>query len=244
MKTYKKKIFITGSSSGLGFFLAKQFSKKKYHIIINGKNKKKLIQAAKLINSDYIHGDMSNLIIIKKNMKKLQKKYKSLDIIIANLGNSEFIKNNKNISYSIKKNLLPTVYVVENSISILKKNSQIICISSICGSEIIQNAPIGYSVSKAALNFYVKSISRVLSKSKIFINAILPGNLMFEGSTWHKKIKKNKSETIQYINQNVPTQTFGAPEDIFKICELLCNNNSGFINGSLIKADGGQTLSN
>lgn len=243
MKTYKKKIFITASSSGLGFFLAKEFSKRKYHVIINGKDKKKLIKASKLIKSDFIYGDMSKLIIVKKNMKKLQKKYKSLDIIIANLGNSEFIKNNANISYSIKKNLLPTVYVVDNSMSILKKNSQIICISSICGSEIIQNAPIGYSVSKAALNFYVKSISRVLSKSKIFINAILPGNLMFKGSTWDKKMKENKIKTTQYIKENVPTLTFGSPEDIFKICELLCKNDSGFINGSLIKVDGGQTLS-
>ncbi len=245
MKNYKQKILITGSSSGIGFFLAKEFSKKNYKVIINGRNKKKLFSASKSIeNSDYIHGDMSKQDVIRKNIKQLKKKYKSLDVIIANIGNSNFNKNNTNIDFSIKNNLLPTVHLVDSSKSILKKKGKIICISSVCGSEVIEGAPIGYSVAKAALNFYIKSVSRNLSKSKIFINAILPGNIMFKGSNWDKKIKKNKTKTTQYINKNVPTKTFGTPKDIFTVCEMLCNNTSGFINGSLIKVDGGQTLSN
>ncbi len=244
MRTDKPKILITGSSSGIGFFLAKEFSKKNYQVIINGRNKKKLILASKLIeNSDYVLGDMSEFSIVKKNMLKLYKKYKSLDVIIANIGNSNFIKNNTNIDFSIKNNLLPTVHIVDNSKYILKNKGKIICISSICGSEVIEGAPVGYSVAKAALNFYVKSISRELSKSGIFINAILPGNIFFKGSTWEKKIKKNRFKTIKYINKNVPSKKFGSPEDIFLICEMLCNNTSGFINGSLITVDGGQTLS-
>tara|TARA_X000000368_G_C23009564_1_gene702845 strand:- start:555 stop:1292 length:738 start_codon:yes stop_codon:yes gene_type:complete len=244
MKIYKPKILITGSSSGLGFFLAKEFSNRNYQVILNGRNQKKLKLASKLIqNSDYIHGDMSKSHIVKKNIKILNQRYKSLDVIIANIGNSNFRKNNEDLDFSIKNNLLPTVHLVNNAKSILKNKSKIICISSICGAEVIQGAPIGYSVAKAALNFYVKSISRDLSKLGIFINAILPGNIIFRGSTWEKKLKKNKYKTLNYINQNVPSKKFGTPEDVFLICEMLCNNNSGFINGSLITVDGGQTLS-
>ena len=58
-----------------------------------------------------------------------------------------------------------------------------------------------------------------------------------------KKSKKNRFKTNKYINKNVPSKKFGTPEDIFLICEMLCNNTSGFINGSLITVDGGQTLS-
>ena len=67
MKIYKPKIFISGSSSGIGFFLAKEFSKKNYKVIINGRNKRKLILASKKIkDSDYVDGDMSKLDIVKK----------------------------------------------------------------------------------------------------------------------------------------------------------------------------------
>ena len=47
----------------------------------------------------------------------------------------------------------------------------------------------------------------------------------------------------KYISENVPSNKFGTPSDIFLICEMLCNNKSGFINGSIFKVDGGQTLS-
>ena len=190
MKIYKPKIFISGSSSGIGFFLAKEFSKKNYKVIINGRNKRKLILASKKIkDSDYVDGDMSKLDIVKKNIKKIKKKYNTLDVIIANLGNSNFEKNNKNINFSIENNLMPTVHLVDNSKLILKNKSKIICISSICGTEVIEGAPIGYSVAKAALNFYIKLISRELSKSGIFINAIYREHI-FQGIYMGKKSKK------------------------------------------------------
>ena len=114
--------------------------------------------------------------------------------------------------------------------------------SSICGAEIIKGAPIGYSVSKAALNFYVKSISRELANYGISINAVLPGNIMFKDSTWDKKMKLNKIRTKKYIKENVPTNSFGSTNDIFEICFMI-SESSGFINGSLIRVDGGQTQS-
>ncbi len=244
MRIKQKTVFITASSSGIGFFLAKEFLKKNYKVIINGRNKKKLsISSKKLDNCNYILGDMSDANVIKKATKKIYNKFKSIDVLIANVGNSNYKKNNKNINFSLNNNLLPTVNLVENSKSILKKKSNIICISSICGSEIIKGAPLGYSVAKAALNFYVKAVSKDLAKAGIAINAILPGNIMFYGSTWQKKINKNYYKTKKFINENVPTKIFGSTKDIFMICEMLSNNDSGFMTGSLIKIDGGQTQS-
>lgn len=244
MKLSKPKVLITGSSSGIGYFLAKEFSKKNYQVIINGRNKRKLDSAKKNIkNCDYILGDMTKINIVKKNIKKLHKKYNHFDVVIANIGNSNFKKNNKDLDFAIKNNLMPAVNLIENSKKILKKNSKIICISSICGAEVIDGAPIGYSVAKAALNFYVKSTSKELAKLNISLNAIMPGNIIFKDSTWEKKLKKNKFKTLKYIKKNVPANKFGTPNDIFLICKMLCENKSGYINGSIFKVDGGQTLS-
>lgn len=238
-----KIVFITASSGGIGFGLAKRYLGKNYKVIINGKNKKKLIRASeRLKKCDYILGDMTNIEIIKKVIDIIKKKYKSVDILIANLGNSDFKKNNKNFDHSLKYNLLSTINLVENSKKTLKSKSKVICISSICGSEVIKGAPIGYSVSKAALNFYIKSISRELAKKNISINGILPGNIMFKGSTWEKKIKNDKTKTKKYIRENVPTNSFGNLDDIFNAC-LMISESSSYINGSLLKIDGSQTLS-
>ena len=54
-------IFISGSSSGIGFNLAKKFSQLGYKLILNGRNQNKLKLAAKKIkNCDYMIGDISN----------------------------------------------------------------------------------------------------------------------------------------------------------------------------------------
>ena len=54
-------------------------------------------------------------------------------------------------------------------------------------------APIAYSVSKSALNTFVKSISKIYG-NKIRINFISPGNIYFKGGVWDKKIKNNKKK--------------------------------------------------
>ncbi len=238
-----KTVFITASSSGIGFYLAKKYLDKNYRIIINGRNKKKLVNSSKKLNNcDFILADMSKLKTVKNVIKKIKKKYKFIDLLIANLGNSNFKKNNKNFTNALKYNFFTTINLVENSKEILKQKSKIICISSICGVEIIKGAPVGYSVSKAALNFYIKSISRELALSGISINGILPGNIMFKGSTWQKKILKNKVKIKKYIKENVPTNTFCNPDDIFDVCYMI-SENSGYINGGLFRVDGGQTQS-
>ena len=238
-----KTVFITASSSGIGFFLAKKYLDNNYKVIINGRNKKKLINASNKLNGcDFIISDMTSIKNIKSTITKIKKKYKSIDLLIANLGNGDYKKNNKNFNNALNYNLLSTVNLVENSKKILKPKSKIICVSSICGAEIIKGAPIGYSVSKAALNFYVKSISRELANYGISINAVLPGNIMFKNSTWDKKMKLNKIRTKKYIKENVPTNSFGSTNDIFEICFMI-SESSGFINGSLIRVDGGQTQS-
>lgn len=238
-----KTVFITASSSGIGFVLAKKFWQKNYQVIINGKNKKKLINASnELSGCDYVLADMTKKNDIQNAIIKIKKKYKSIDLLIANLGSSNFKKNNKNFIYALNYNFLSTVNLVEISKKILKSKSKIICISSICGAEIIKGAPVGYSVSKAALNFYIKSISRDLASYGISINGILPGNIMFKGSTWFNKMRENKIKTKKYIKENVPTNSFGSINDIFEVC-LMISENSGYINGSLFRVDGGQTQS-
>jgi NAD(P)-dependent dehydrogenase (short-subunit alcohol dehydrogenase family) len=242
---YKKKtVFISASSSGIGFHLAEKYKAFGYNVIINGTNRLKLKKASSILNCDYFLGDLANIKKIKLLIKKLKKKYKYIDILICNLGNSKFNKNNTDYYHAFKYNFFSTTSLVESSKSILKKSqSKIICISSICGTESIQGAPIGYSIAKSALNFYIKLISKELAKDKISINGIVPGNIFFKGSTWDLKIQKDSKKTKNYIKQNVPLNKFGSIDDIFQVCKILSQNKSGYITGSLFKLDGGQTKS-
>ncbi len=237
----KKTVFITGSSSGIGFGLAKNFLDHGYEVIICSSNVKKLKKSSKALNGCfYVKADLTSEKDIKMAIIKIKAKFKKIDILICNYGNSNFKKNNLDFNYSLNNNFFSTVNTVMNSIPILKKTGRIICISSICGTELIKNAPIGYSVAKSALNSFVKSISFVLSKKGIFINSIAPGNIYFKDSVWEKKFKKNKKKIKKFLTENVPMEKFGTIDNIFELCYFLSSDKS-FSTGATYILDGGQT---
>ena len=244
MKTLEKKkiIIITGSSAGIGFGLAKSFLQDNNKIIICSNNLDRLKKSSKKLNNCYyLRIDLANKTLIKKSINKIKKKFKKIDILICNYGDSDFKKNNLDFEYAFNNNFFSTVNTIKYFTPVIKNDTgKIICISSICGIESIKNAPIGYSLAKAALNNYVKMISVELAKKNILINAIAPGNILFKGSTWEKKLKKNKLKIKKYIQENVPLKKFGTIQEIFSLCKHLCYDQN-FSTGATYILDGGQT---
>lgn len=241
-----KNILVTGSSYGIGFEIAKILSKlKNYKIYLNGRKKKILIKASKSItNSDYIVADLTKL----NEIKKLEKKIKDLDVLICNVGSGRSAKPGKEKTSDWLKSFDQNFYSTVNTIKLfekklIKSKGIIICISSICGMEYIPGAPITYSVSKSALNTFVKHYSRVLGPKGVRLNAIAPGNILFKGSIWEKKIKKNKNLIKEMLNKNISLKKLGSINDISEAVEFLVKSKSNFINGSILVIDGGQIRS-
>jgi len=243
MSDKNKVILITGSSSGIGFELAKKFLDLGFEILINSNNLRNLKKASKFLNNcKYFLGDVTNVKSLEKIFNQIKKEYKKIDFLICNYGNSNFNNNHLDFEYAFKHNFFTIVNTINYSLPILKENkSKIICISSVCGIEIIKNAPLGYSIAKSAVNNYVKGISNILAEKGISINAIAPGNVMFKGSLWEKKLKNNLKRTKKYIKENVPINKFASIEDIFGVVRILLLQESNFITGSTYIVDGGQT---
>ena len=241
-----KKVLVTGSSSGIGLEIAKNFSKAGSIIALNGRNRDRLNKAAKNIyNSKIVHGNVEDPIIAKKIVIKAASLLNGIDIVVCNVGSGKSVKpgseNYLDWQTSFKKNFFSATNIIEASKKYLvKTKGNIICISSICGVEYIVGAPITYSVAKSALNSYVKMNSKILGQKGVRINAIAPGNILFKGSVWEKKIKKNRKIVISSLNSSVALKKFGNPKNISDICLFLASTKSDFVTGSVWIADGGQ----
>ena len=225
-----KNILITGSASGIGFELAKIFHEVGENVYLNNNNIKRLKKASKILgNSKYYLCDVTNQSSIKKAFKKMKKDGVKLDVLICNYGNSLPKNNHLNFEHAFKHNFFSAVNVVEASIKLLKKNAKIICISSICGNEILKGAPLGYSLAKNSLINFVKTYSELLKDKDITINSISPGNIRFKNSMWDKKIKKNP-ELLDPSNTNKPL-VFESVRDIYNVCFYILKMNT-FESGS------------
>lgn len=243
-----KKILITGSSSGIGLEIAKKLNKDGNKIIINSRDKKKLKflkKKHKFFN--YSCGDMSLEDSAKKVVNESIKKLNGLDILICNVGESKSCKPNKENYCEWKKMFNQNFFSATNAIEAAKKNlikskGQIICITSAAGVKFLEGAPITYSTSKSALNFYIKNISFYLGKLNVRVNAIAPGNIIFKNSTWEKKLKKNKKVIKENLKRTVPLNKFGTTENIVNLVGFLISDNNHYFNGAIINLDGGLTI--
>jgi len=241
-----KNILITGSSRGLGFELAKKFIAEGNNVVINGRDSKTLNAAKKQLKCDGFVFDVSHEESAKSLVKSSEDSLGRLDAIVCNVGSGKSVPKGeeslKEWRRMIDVNLFASVNVINaaSKYSNSKKIS-VVCISSICGIKSISNAPIAYSVAKSALNSYVQMNATYLLSKGIRINCVAPGNLMFDGSTWEKKMNENP-KFVETIISETPLKRLGKPEDIFGAVDFLISEESSYMVGVIMVVDGGISL--
>lgn len=231
----RKKVVIVGSAGNFGKYIFNELKKTNNVLGIERKKNK----------SNFECKDLSNSKINFETFKTIKKKNQNLDALIICTGKSkkDLSKNiDQKFINSFKSNFLTVSNTIESYQKVYKnKPTKIIVISSIAGVKII-DAPIEYSTSKSALNHYCQIKAKELSKFKIKLNVISPGNILNKNNNWYLKKKVNSKKVQNYIKKNVPLNSFCKPNQILALCKLLISDDGSFFQGSNIVMDGGQIL--
>lgn len=250
----KDKIaLVSGSSRGIGKAIAETLLDEGCSVFISGRDENTLgltyEELSKKTSNDKVYKLCTDLIItenIKEALSTILTKFvRPLDIVVANIGTGRSIPgwdvDDEEWLRMFNMNFFGAVRLCRESIRLMKDNGggSIVCISSIAGCEAIP-APISYSTAKAALLSFVKNTANAVADYGIRINAVSPGNVLFEGGTWDRKLKENKDEVMNYINTVVPMKGFASPYDIAYMVAFLASEKAKFITGSNFVVDGGQ----
>lgn len=246
-----KKVLITGASQGIGASMALKFLQEGADVFIISRGSKNLYKTEKNLRSKFGKnrifaskcdcGSISELNYLKK---KINKKMKKIDIVIANVGDGrsvpDILPKQQQWDKIWKKNFSTALNTARVFLPNLTKNKgSILFISSIAGLESI-GAPVDYSTAKTALISLAKNLSKKL-KEKVRVNVIAPGNIYFSGGSWEKKMKKNSAQIKNYIQKVVPMNRFGKPEEVADAALFISSERAKFITGNVLTIDGGQT---
>ena len=113
------------------------------------------------------------------------------------------------------------------------KGSSIINISSTAALDPVQGR-IAYSASKSALISFSQILSKELSKFNIRVNVIAPG--LVDTDLMHES---HSEEIINKVLRNTSVNRLGQASEIANLALFLSSNLSSYINGQVIRIDGG-----
>jgi NAD(P)-dependent dehydrogenase (short-subunit alcohol dehydrogenase family) len=241
-----RRVLVTGASRGLGFHLARRFKAAGAVIAINGRDKIALASAAEALGADlHIAGDVSSSNEAKVVADGVIAGFGGLDILVCNVGSGRSARPGQEVSEDWSKSIAMNLFSATNMVEHLKEqlvNSAgcILCISSICGVNVIPDAPVTYSAAKSALNAFVKGVSKPLGKDGVRVNAIAPGNLLFNGSVWEQKMQRDAKSVEKMLIEQVPLGMLGRVDDVANLAMYLSSDQAKFITGGIFVVDGGQ----
>ena len=232
---------VTGASRGIGRAIAERLLQDGLEVIVTGTKK----DAEHPIGSDYYQVDFLNDLSTKAFVKYL--KQKPIDILINNAGINkinEFESIEIDEFEKIQKiNLNAPFLLCQAVIPHMKKNNwgRIVNITSCAGLE--NSGPVTYTVSKAALTAYTRTMGRILATEAkdVVMTAIFPGVVVTKGGHWDKVLKKNPARAKKYLKDRAPLGRFGKPNEIAPVVAFYCSEFASFSHGAIIPVDAGQS---
>ena len=245
----EKVALVTGSSKGIGWAIAQTLHAEGCHVALNGRNEAHLTAASThLDDSIGVVGDVTQPVEAQRIIAEVLRTFGRLDILVCNVGSGRSVPPGNETADEWQRvfalNLWSTTNIVEAARDALVANKGVVvCISSICGLEVIPGAPVTYSAAKAALHAYVRGIARPLGQQGVRINAVAPGNILFDGSVWSRKLAENTTAVHELLSKEVALGSLGTPADVASLVAYLASPRSGFATGGVWTLDGGQVHS-
>lgn len=246
MTTKQKIAIVTGGGSGLGLAIAARFTQQNIITYIIGRNQQKLNDAVTALgpNARSIAADLTELNLIPTIVDQIIRKEGRIDILVNNAGinlKKEFTEVTDDDFQSLMLTNVTSVFAISREVVkvMIKQNSgSIINISSMAAQYGIPKV-IAYSASKTAIEGMTRAMATELSPKGIRINCIAPG---FIETNMSAKALDSDPERKQRVMMRTPMGKLGKPYDVANTAYFLASDESGYLTGTIIPVDGGNSI--
>jgi NAD(P)-dependent dehydrogenase (short-subunit alcohol dehydrogenase family) len=245
-----KRILITGGGTGLGKGMAQRFLELGAEVYICGRREEVLQNTAKELsqaNGRQIHPlpcDIRNLDAVETMIDSIWRDG-ALDILVNNAAGN-FIARTEELSPRAFESvinivLMGTLHATMACGRRWLKQSHAGTVLSISATY----APVGSAyvvpsaISKAGVEALTRSLAVEWGNRGIRMNAIAPGPIPTQGA-FSRVLPRPELEKLA-LDRN-PLHRFGTVEELANLAAFLVSDGSGYINGEVIRMDGGEFL--
>lgn len=242
----RKVVLVTGGSRSIGAATVEAFAKENFDIVINyvkddkaAKTLKKYIETTYEVKAITIKADVSEKDQVKRMVKEAMQMFGRIDVLVNNAGialDQPFEdKTEKEFKRILDVNLIGPFLMAKEVGKIMMSQGygKIINVASTNGIDTYYQESMDYDASKAGLILLTKNLATVFAPT-IQVNAVAPG--------WTKtEMTQNlDKQFIKQEEQKILLGRFAEPSEIASVIYFLSTKEASYINGSVIRIDGGK----
>jgi len=230
---------VTGSGTGIGTACARALAQEGFRV---GLHYRKSAESAKALQAELedaflLQADLADLEQVEALLSAVREQAGRVDVLVNNAGHSvnADIHSMKAEQFDEQRAITRGIWFLTKRVLrqyMLRKGSgRIINISSVVGHT--GNAgQIPYTMEKAAMDAFTKSLCRELAGRNILVNSVAPGFIDTEMTS------VLPGEIRERLLAGVPLGRMGRPEEVAEVVAFLATKGS-YITGTVIHVNGG-----
>jgi len=235
----KPVALVTGGATGIGAACCRALAAEGFYVGIHYRKSEQKAQALSTEIKDgfLIQTDLSSIEQIDAMIGKLKDVAGRVDVLVNNAGQSinADILSMKVAQFDEQRALTRGVWYLTKRIlrqfMIRSSAGRVINISSVVGHT--GNAgQIAYTMEKAALDAFTKSLAQEMAGRNILVNSVAPGFIETDMT------EELPAEVKEKVMAGIPLGRIGKPAEIAEVVAFLAKKGS-YINGSVIHVNGG-----
>ncbi len=249
--TDRRKILVTGASSGIGKATAIRFAADGCDVCLNARREARLQELAKTLPAGkhlVCPGDYSDPAVIESIDRALRERWGRIDVLVNCAGvalavdaiHSSLPEWRK--AFDLMFN--GAVHMTRLAVALMPEGGRVIHVTSIHG-ERAEKGLSAYAMAKAALNQYCRNLALELAPRGILVNAIAPGFVdteMSRGPDGTSELETPWFRTNYIEGHHLPLKRAARPEEIAGVAAFLAGPDATYLTGQVITVDGGLTI--